>query len=181
MASQIALELILIHQVLVPGQVTFVMVLNFHKPRTTRHLLDALSNLTVLQDLFHTAKTTECIHAGVSWIVEDAQYPAVCQVSPNQFAIPNAAISSLGKFQPALCKLMSYAIGAARFVKEAEDESDRSLHFGIGVQDDLMILPTQSHRQWKSQFAPLGFVVFPSLEATAEKMQFCGRHRALQP
>src|ERR1700683_3141505 len=63
--------------------------------------------------LVATACATENVGAGIRWICQDTENPRMSQSTPEQFAIPGAAVRPTRKAKTQLLEALDYAVRAA--------------------------------------------------------------------
>src|ERR1700726_4741044 len=115
-------------------------VRNRHLPLILRHEMRLSANLPVWSNLLARFAPSENISAGVARIRQDAEHPRMGQSTPDQFAIPGAAVRTARKAKAELLKALNNAIGATLFLKQFEDYSNSALHFPVRIEDDLIVL-----------------------------------------
>src|SRR6516165_1646852 len=120
----------------------------------------------------------EHIGAGVRWIGKDAEHPRMGQRTPDELAIPGAAILAARKAKTALLEALNHAIGAALLLKQLEDCSNGALYFLVRIKNDVLAVEYQTNWQREAQLTLLRFVEFAAVEARANNVQFGLSERA---
>ena len=77
--------------------------------------------------------------ARVDGIGQHANYARMGEPSPDQFAIPSAAVCAARKTQAQFVETFDNGISRSLALKQFEDGADRALHLLIGVERNLAI------------------------------------------
>src|SRR5258708_27492086 len=157
-----------IFQEFVPADVSVVMLSQLDAPIGHGDRTHFFLNLTGRADLLMILVATKDIHAGIRWVLEQAQHTRVSKTSPHQLAIPGPAVTAFWKTQSTLAEVLSHAKTTTSFAKQATHQGPGAAHFFVGVKDNMTILVvTESNGEWKSQFPFLRFIEFTAQEARA--------------
>src|ERR1700675_4501542 len=100
------------------------------------------------------------------------------QPTPDEFAIPHTAVRSTRKEKTDLVEALNHSVGTVLLLEQREDRPDGTLHFLVGIENDLVVVKYQTNWQWKTQLTFLRSVEFGAVEARANDVQFCLRERA---
>src|SRR5258708_34036270 len=100
------------------------------------------------------------------------------QPTPDEFAIPHTAVRSTRKEKTDLVEALNHSVGTVLLLEQREDRPDGTLHFLVGIENDLVGVKYQPNWQWKTQLTFLRSVQFGAVEARANGVQFCLRERA---
>jgi hypothetical protein len=68
------------------------------------------------------------------------------QSTPDQFAIPGAAVRSARKAKAELLETLNNAIGATLSLKQFEDCPNSTLYFLVRIEDDLIVVENKTNR-----------------------------------
>src|ERR1700693_6070493 len=101
------------------------------------------------------------------------------QSTPEQFAIPGAAVRPTRKAKPQLLEALDHAVRAALSFEQFKDRSNGALHFLVRVKCNLVVVKHQTNRQREVQLTLMRFVEFAAVEARADDVQLCLSERAL--
>src|ERR1700682_6234078 len=95
------------------------------------------------------------------------------QPTPDEFAIPHTAVRSTRKEKTDLVEALNHSVGTVLLLEQREDRPDGTLHFLVGIENDLVVVKYQTNWQWKTQLTFRGAV-----EARANDVQLFLRERA---
>src|SRR5215471_21716389 len=82
----------------------------------------------------------EHVGAGIRWIRQDTEHPRMGQSTPEQFAIPRAAIRPTRKAKPQPLEAPDYGVRTALSFEQFEDRSNGALHFLVGIERNLVVV-----------------------------------------
>src|ERR1700692_5075154 len=100
------------------------------------------------------------------------------QPTPDEFAIPHTAVRSTRKEKTDLVKALNHSVGAVLLLEQREDRPDGTLHFLVGIENDLVVVKYQTNWQWKTQLTFLRSVEFAAVEGRANDGKFWLADRA---
>src|SRR5258708_40066670 len=100
------------------------------------------------------------------------------QPTPDELAIPPTAVRSTRKEKTDLVEALNHSVGTVLLLEQREDRPDGTLHFLVGIENDLVVVKYQTNWQWKTQLTFLRSVEFGAVEARANDVQFCLRECA---
>src|SRR4029077_18921565 len=163
---------------LIPGDVTRMVVRNNNTPLILWHLARLSTDLASGADLLARLIPTKHVSAGVRWIRKNADHPRMGQPTPDEFAIPHTAVRSTRKEKTDLVEALNHSVGTVLLLEQREDRPDGTLHFLVGIENDLVVVKYQTNWQRKTQLPLLRSVEFGAVEARANDVQFCLRERA---
>lgn len=131
---------------LIPDNIARMVIRNHHLPLTLRHETRLSANLPVWCNLLARLASSEHISAGVTWIRQQAEHSRMSQSTPDQFAIPSAAVRSARKAEAELLETLNNAIGATLSLKQFEDCPNSALYFLVRIEDDLFVVENKTNR-----------------------------------
>src|SRR6266478_1682001 len=121
----------------------------------------------------------EHVGAGIRWIRQDTEHPRMGQSTPEQFAIPGAAVRPTRKAKTQPLEALDYGVRTALSFEQFEDRSNGALHFLVRIECNLVVVKDQTNRQREVQLTLMRFVELAAVEARANDMQLCLGERAL--
>src|SRR4029077_2999540 len=136
---------------LIPGDVTRMVVRNNNTPLILWHLARLSTDLASGADLLARLIPTKHVSAGVRWIRKNADHPRMGQPTPDEFAIPHTAVRSTRKEKTDLVEALNHSVGTVLLLEQREDRPDGTLHFLVGIENDLIVVKYQTNWQWKTQ------------------------------
>src|ERR1700693_3438044 len=101
------------------------------------------------------------------------------QSTPEQFAIPGAAVRPTRKAKAQLLEALDHAVRAALSFEQFKDRSNGALHFLVRIECNLVVVKNQTNWQGEVQLTLLRFVELATVEARADDVQLCLGERAL--
>src|SRR5882672_7091904 len=93
----------------------------------------------------------EHVGAGIRWIRQDTEHPRMGQSTPEQFAIPGAAVRSTWKAKTQLLEALRHAVRAAVSFEQFEHRSNGALHFLVRIECNLVVGKNQTSRKREGQ------------------------------
>src|SRR5215510_10364901 len=94
------------------------------------------------------------------------------QPSPQELAIPHAPIRTFREEQALATEVIHHAISRARILKRLKEHHEGTTPFGIRINHrSSNLIIDIAHRQGTPEFALLGFIKLPALEARAQTVQ----------
>jgi hypothetical protein len=94
------------------------------------------------------------------------------QPTPDDPAIPGAAVGPPGKAQAKIVEAADHPVGAALLLEQLEDGAHRPLDLLVGVEHDPVVLEHQADRQREMEFTLGRLVEFAAVEARADDVEF---------
>src|SRR4249919_1257578 len=85
---------------LIPGDIPRMVIGNDDAPLVLRHPARPGADLASRSNLLASLVSPEHVGAGVRWIRQDTEHPRMGQSTPEQFAIPGAAVRPTRKAKP---------------------------------------------------------------------------------
>src|SRR5580698_7315757 len=98
---------------LIPGDIPWMVIRNDDAPLVLRHPARLGANLAGRSNLLASLVSPEHVGAGIRWICQDTENPRMSQSTPEQFAIPGAAVRPTRKAKTQLLEALDYAVRAA--------------------------------------------------------------------
>src|SRR5271170_7587542 len=111
-----------------------------HAPLRHRHALRMLTDFALGRNLPPILISPIRVSTGITRVLEQPQYPAVGQITPQQLAVPDPAVGALRELKATLCKALYHGIGAARLDKNMERERDGAANLSIGIHDNAVLV-----------------------------------------
>src|SRR5262245_8139042 len=99
--------------------------------------------------------------------------------SPDQFAIPGAAVCAARKTKTELVEALDHSEGAGFALEQLENSAGSALHFLIGIEHNLVALIHIAHGQRELELAFARLVELAAMEARANDVQLCLCKRTL--
>src|SRR5258706_1322245 len=121
----------------------------------------------------------EHVGAGIRWIRQDTEHPRMGQSTPEQFAIPGAAVRSTWKAKTQPLEALDYGVRTALSFEQFEHRSNGALYFLVRIERNLVVVKNQTHRQREVQFTLVRLVELAAVEARADDVKLCLGERAL--
>jgi hypothetical protein len=75
----------------------------------------------------------------------------MCQSTPDELAIPDAAVRTAWKQKPEFVKVLDHSIGTFILLKQFEDRANSTLHFLVWIEDNLVAIEDQADWQRETQ------------------------------
>src|SRR5579859_923492 len=138
---------------LIPGDIPWMMIGNDDAPLVLRHPARLGADLAGRSNLLASLVSPEHVGTGIRWIRQDTEHPRMGQPTPEQFAIPGAAVRPTRKAKPQLPEALDHAAGAALSFEQCTDRSNGALHFLVRVKCNLVGVKDPPRRQPGVQFA----------------------------
>src|SRR5437867_3847283 len=178
----VAFEHSLVFQVVVPVDVTGMVLLDQDQPGVDRQSLHSGLNLSFGRYGFGSTIPTEDVGSGVGRIAQKPEHPSMLQLAPDDLPTPNPAVSAPRKTQVVLQEVPNDPVRTACLAEKSENQSHGIVYFGIRIKQHTtrFIAIDITDRQRETQFSALGLVGFTALEARADKMQFGLRHGSFE-
>src|SRR6266699_1575718 len=117
---------------LIPGDIPRMVIRNDDAPLVLRHAARLGADLAGRSNLLASLVSPEHVGAGIRWIRQDTEHPRMGQPTPEQFAIPGAAVRSTREAKTQLLEALDHAVRAALPFEQFKDHSNGALHFLIG-------------------------------------------------
>ena len=166
-------------QVLLPGDVAGVMILDHDRPLRAGHLGGHGAHVAVGVDRLAGHMPAVHVRAGVGRVLQHLQHPVVGQRGPAQLPGPHAAVGTLGEL--AAGERRHDAVSRPGRGEAGEDVSDGGLDLGIGVEHDrAVVVVDQPDRQRGTQLAALGGGPLGRLQPPGHDVQLRLAHRGFQ-
>src|SRR6266446_1326410 len=121
----------------------------------------------------------EHVGAGIRWIRQDTEHPRMGQSTPEQFAIPGAAVRPTRKAKTQPLEALDYGVRTALSFEQFEDRSNGALYFLVRIERNLVVVKNQTNRQREVQFTLVRLVELAAVEARADDVKLCLGERAL--
>src|SRR6266404_801507 len=121
----------------------------------------------------------EHVGAGIRWIRQDTEHPRMGQSTPEQFAIPGAAVRPTRKTKTQPLEALDYGVRTALSFEQFEHRSNGALYFLVRIERNLVVVKNQTHRQREVQFTLVRLVELAAVEARADDVKLCLGERAL--
>src|ERR1700730_18550010 len=164
---------------LIPADIPRMVIGNDDAPLVLRHPARLGADLAGRSNLLASLVSPEHVGAGIRWIRQDTEHPRMGKSTPEQFAIPGAAVRPTRKAKPQLLEALDYAVRAALSFEQFKDRSNGALHFLVRVKCNLVVVKDQANRQREVQLTLMRFVELAAVEARADDVQLCLGERAL--
>src|SRR6202040_732823 len=164
---------------LIPGDIPRMVIRNDDAPLVLRHPARLDADLAGRRNPLASLVPAEHIGAGIRWVRQDTEHPRMGQSTPEQFAIPGAAVRPTRKAKPQLLEALDHAVRAALSFEQFKDRSNGALHFLVRVKCNLVVVKDQANRQREVQLTLMRFVELAAVEARADDVQLCLGERAL--
>src|SRR5215467_7773352 len=111
------------------------------------------------------------VGAGIRWIRQDTEHPRMVQSTPEQFAIPGAAVRPTRKAKTQRLEALDYGVRAALSFEQFKDRSNGALHFLVRIERNFVVVKNQTNRQREVQLTLMRFVELAAVEARADDVQ----------
>src|SRR6202140_1378137 len=151
---------------------------NDNAPLVLRHPARLGADLAGRSNLLASLVSPEHVGAGIRWIRQDTEHPRMGQSTPEQFAIPGAAVRPTRKAKTQFLEALDHAVRAALSFEQFKDRSNGALHFLVRVKCNLVVVKDQTNRQREVHLTLVRFVEFATVEARADDVQLCLSERA---
>src|ERR1700730_12182360 len=152
----------------VPCEIPWMVTRNDDAPLVLRHPARLGADLAGRSNLLASLVSPEHVGAGIRWIRQDTEHPRMGQSTPEQFAIPGAAVRPTRKAKPQLLEALDHAVRAALSLEQFKDRSNGALLAPSWVKFNLVVVKDQTNRQREVQLTLLRFVEFAAVEARAD-------------
>src|ERR1700730_3567609 len=174
-------DLRLVAFVLLPGNVTEMMVRNQYGPLSARFLMSGRLPRSPVDHSRSGLRFSECVSSGVDRIGQQLQNRVVDRQAPNR--LPTGLIQNThGYLYPLSPEPQQYLASATEFGHFGEDQSKRLLNSLVGIHFDFAIDgPRVPDRQTVLQFAAPGLLSNRLDRALTEEIQLELTHRAFEP
>jgi hypothetical protein len=153
---------------LIPADIPRMVIGNDDAPLVLRHPARLGADLAGRSNLLASLVSPEHVGAGIRWIRQDTEHPRMGKSTPEQFAIPGAAVRPTRKAKPQLLEALDHAVRAALSFEQFKDRSNGALHFLVRIKCNLVVVKDQTNRQREVQLTLLRFVEFATVEARAD-------------
>src|SRR5258708_9700341 len=121
----------------------------------------------------------EHVGAGIRWIRQGTEHPRMGQSTPEQFAIPGAAVRPTRKTKTQPLEALDYGVRTALSFEQFEHRSNGALYFLVRIERNLVVVKNQTNRQREVQFTLVRLVELAAVEARADDVKLCLGERDL--
>src|SRR6266566_408077 len=164
---------------LIPGDIAWMVPRNDDAPLILWHEAGLSADLAGRPNLLASLMPPEHVGAGIRWIRQDTEHPRMGQSTPEQFAIPGAAVRPTRKAKTQPLEALDYGVRTALSFEQFEDRSNGALHFLVRIERNLVVVKNQTNRQREVQFTLVCLVELAAVEARADDVKLCLGERAL--
>src|SRR5262245_433401 len=148
-------------------------------PLLLRHEAQVGGDLSVRRDLLARLVASVNVGAGVGGIGQDGDHSRMPEATPDQFAIPGAAVCAARKAKTELVEAFDHGISCPFALEQLEDGANGALYFLIGIERNLVALIHITHGQWELELTLARLVELAAMEARSAcaKVPFMPRMR----
>src|SRR6266436_4873892 len=150
---------------LIPGDIPRMVIRNDDAPLVLRHPARLGADLAGRPNLLASLMSPEHVGAGIRWIRQDTEHPRMGQSTPEQFAIPGAAVRPTRKAKTQPLEALDYGVRTALSFEQFEDHSNGALHFLVRIERNLVVVKNQTNRQREVQFTLVRLVELAASQA----------------
>src|SRR5260370_18158259 len=114
---------------LIPGDISRMVIRNDGAPFALRTPAGLGVDLAGRPNLLASLMSPEHVGAGIRWIRQDTEHPRMGQSTPEQFAIPGAAVRPTRKTKTQPLEALDYGVRTALSFEQFEHRSNGALYF----------------------------------------------------
>src|SRR5215470_7916656 len=115
-------------------------------------------DLSVCRDFLARLIASVNVGAGIRGIGQDGDHAGMSKATPDQFAVPGAAVSAARKTQTELVETFDNGISCPFALEQLENGANGALYFLIGIERNLVAHIHITHRQRELEFTLACFV-----------------------